>query len=251
MNAVSFRVYSVLSFESSKYCEHGVRMRNQTRMSLGLRGEAAFTLVEVMIATMVFAVMVFAMMSSVVFSSRTTRLNTNALAAKNVAQGYFERMTIDVFANVNPPADGFYAPPNGGYADVDYDDNPPVWLDEGLGIRCRVEFDFKGYGRVTSGSSVSIRDDRAVWESNEWVGDAVYLIDGAGTGQYAEIRSNTSNTLNFSESFRFPPNSSTRYMINNGKTVEVTTTWQYMGRDYSQTIESLIINYLNDEDLGF
>jgi hypothetical protein len=39
-------------------------------------------------------------------------------------------------------------------------------------------------------------------------------------------------------------------MINNGKTIEITTTWQYRGKEYSQTIESLVVNY-RGEELGF
>ncbi|MDX1649992.1 MAG: carboxymuconolactone decarboxylase family protein, partial [Myxococcota bacterium] len=35
--------------------------------------------------------------SSIIFSSRGARLNTNAIAAKNIAQGFFEQMAADEF----------------------------------------------------------------------------------------------------------------------------------------------------------
>ena len=74
-----------------------------------------FSLIEVMIAIAILAIMIFSMISSMVFSARATRFNTNSIAAKNVAQGYFERMAIDTFANVG----------SAQYPDVDYDSNPP------------------------------------------------------------------------------------------------------------------------------
>ena len=79
----------------------------------------------------------------------------------------------------------------------------------------------------------------------------IYLISGAGAGQFAGITGNTESTLNLSETFRFAPDPTTRYMINNGKTVEITTTWEFRGKSYSESIESLIINHRNDADLGF
>jgi hypothetical protein len=42
-----------------------------------------------------------------------------------------------------------------------------------------------------------------------------------------------------------------KYLINNGKTVQITTTWEYMGQEYSQTIRSLIVNRKNTKELGF
>lgn len=210
-----------------------------------------FSLVEVLISTVVFSVMVTSMVSAMTFSARSTRLNTNAITAKNVAQSYFEMMAIDTFANINPPADGTFSPSNGGYADIDFDSVPPVWLDEALGINCRVEFDFKGYGQLTGGSSSDLTHAGADWEPDEWAGDTVYLIDGAGSGQFARISGNTVDRLSLASPLSFAPGASTKYMINNGKTVEITTTWQFQGKEYSQTIESLIINYRNEDDLGF
>lgn len=213
--------------------------------------QAGFTLIEILIATFIFALLTISMIGSIVFSSRATRLNTNAIAAKNVAQGFFERMAIDTFANVNPPPGGIYDPPQGGYADIGFAAEPPVYLDEALGIRCQVDFDFKGYGRVESATLTDVQCTQVSWEYNEWAGDTLYLVSGPGAGQYSLIASSTSNELHLAEPLLFPADSSTRYMINNGKTVEITTTWMFQDRSYSQTIESLVVNYRNDPNLGF
>lgn len=202
--------------------------------------ERGLSLLEAMIAGAILAFVSVTTISGMIYSSRASRLNTNSIAAKNIAQGFFERMAIDRFNNVGPNA----------YPNIAYNDPNPVYLDESMGIRCRVDFAFKGFGLAESGSATSLRDDDANWETDEWAGDTVYLVDGYGAGQFALIRSNTSNQLNFDSSILFPPDSTTKYMVNNGKTVEITTTWQYMGKTYTSTIESLVINSRN-EPLGF
>ena len=213
--------------------------------------ETAFSLVEVLISVVVFSIMSFAMLSALIFSSRATRFNSNAIAAKNVAQGFFEIMAVDQFANVSPPPDKSHNPPNGGYADVNFDSDPPVWLDEALDIRCQVAFAFKGFGVAEGGSASVLTDDDADWETNEWAGDTLYLVGGRGTGQYAMISANSSNQLLLAGGLAFAPDTSTKYMINGGKTIEITTTWEFMAKSYSQTIESLIVNYRNEQELGF
>ena len=209
-----------------------------------LRAVRGFSLMEVMIAAVIFALASMSIITSLIQSSQSTRLNTNAVAAKNVAQGFFERMAIDDFADVGPP-------PGGNYVNKDYGDPDPVWLDRALGIKCKVEFVFKGYGTLESASATTLTDDEAVWASNEWAGDTVYLVDGHGVGQYAQIDANSATSLNLASALVMVPDSSTKYMVNNGKTIEITTTWRYMAREYRKTIESLIINHRNADDMGF
>ncbi|NQU45255.1 hypothetical protein HQ520_18385, partial [bacterium] len=132
--------------------------------------------------------------------------------------------------------------------------DPPVWLDQALDIRCKVEFVFKGFGTLTQGDANSLTDSSATWsteDSGEWAGDVVYLVSGPGAGQFAEIASNSATALQLSTALVYPPAAGTKYMVNHGKTVEITTTWEYMGKEYFQTIESLVINYRNSSDWGF
>jgi hypothetical protein len=175
------------------------------------------------------------------YSYRITRINTNAIAAKNIAQGFFEKMAIDTFANVDPAH----------YPNIAYDNDPPVWLDEAMNMSCKVEFAFKGFGTAEGGSLTSLIDNDTNWETNEWAGDALYFVGGTGLGHFAPIISNSVNTLHLGETLDVSPDTTAKYMINNGKTVEITTTWEYYGNSYSQTIESLIVNYRGDSDLGF
>jgi type II secretory pathway pseudopilin PulG len=233
-------------------------IRSQGRQPRGV------TLLEIVISMMLLTLLAITVISSVIFTSRGARLNTNAIAAKNIAQGYFERMAGDEFSNVGPPADGAVFWPNlpdpndangriagTGYPDIAIDDPDPVWIDQAMQIPCAVSFDFKGFGIATGGGATSLTDNDAAWETNEWAGDTLYLVDGAGAGQFAQIASNTATVLTLASAFTVDPDATTKYMINNGKTIEITTTWFYQGEPFTQTIESLIINYQNSAFLGF
>lgn len=201
-----------------------------------------FTLTEILIALAIIAYAIGGVIAGVVFSMRLTRLNTNAVIAKNITQSYFERMHSDIFANVNAV----------NYPNIEYNSMPPVWLDEALNIRCKVEFVFKGYGRAEAGTGSSLTDNDANWAVNEWAGARLYLVERNGVGQYRKIASNSPTMLVLEGAALQPrPTSGTAYMINNGKTVEIKTTWMYMGKEYTQSIRSLIVNHRNDGNLGF
>ncbi len=211
----------------------------------------AFTLIEVIIASVIFAFVAFGVIGSLIFSSRTTHINSNAVLAKNIAQSYFERINIDVFENVGPQrtlTDGTIV----GYNSIPFSDPNPVWLDQAKQINCAIDIEFTGFGRATSAGSSSITDSTASWASNEWSGKNVYLVDGLGAGKFRTIQSNTSTVLTLSgDPLQPSPGLNTAYMIGNGKTVRITTTWQYLGKMYSQRMESLVINFRRDPSLGF
>jgi hypothetical protein len=200
-----------------------------------------------MLAVTLLAMGTITVLTTMVYSSSTARLNSNAIAAKNIAQGYFERMAIDEFADISAASYPDIPIP----ADLDLEDANAIWLDRALLIPCQVTFEFKGFGVIEAGSLSGLTDDDADWTANEWAGDAVFIIDGKGAGQFVRIASNTATALTFEENLAFAPGVGARYMVNNGKTAEITTTWTYRGKQYQQTIESLVPNYRNDDALGF
>jgi prepilin-type N-terminal cleavage/methylation domain-containing protein len=205
------------------------------------RERRGFSLVEVLVAMALLLLVSGSVISAFVFASRLSRLSSNAIAAKNIAQGYFEKMAIDEFKNVGPT----------NYPNIEYDSVPPLWLDRAADIRCKVEFKFSGFGTIENGSANNITDAKALWENDEWVGDTLCIVSGPGMGQTATITGNTPNTIHHT-AFDIAPKKGAKYLINYGKTVQVTTTWQYMGKEYSQTIRSLIVNRKdNTFDMGF
>ena len=207
----------------------------------GRSSRSGFTLVEVMFAMAILAFLALGILSALTFASHMTRLNTNAIAAKNIAQGYFEKMAIDEFRDIGPTH----------YPDIDDDSNPPQYLDHAMDIRCRVQFAFKGFGTITNASTSNLTDSAVNWQSNEWAGDTVFIVSGQGASQFEQIASNSASTLSLADTLAVAPYPGAKFMINNGKTVEITTTWEYRGRQYSATVESLIVNYRNSAQLGF
>ena len=182
------------------------------------------TLVESIIAIAILAIMSTAIISSMIASSKFARLNTNAIMAKNIAQGYFEKMNGVKFAAVSATAtkeDGSLWFANKSR------DTSDVFLDQGNQIRCGIAFRFAGFGTTGSGTgAAAIGRDTTIettpWVVDEWKGSKVYLVSGKGAGQYKTIVSNTDSVLTLGDSFSTVPDSTTKYMIDNGKTVRIT-----------------------------
>jgi type II secretory pathway pseudopilin PulG len=212
------------------------------------KSKRGITLFEVLIASSILAMVSVTVLSTMTFSNKSTRLNTNAVMAKNIAQGYFEKMNSDFFAEVHPG--------NPDYTDITKNSADPVYLDEYLDMKCAIDFDFRGFGIAEGATVNSLTDSSKIpgmgdWETDEWKGHNLYLVDGDGLGQHAEITGNTADTLSYiGNAFAKQPAAGTKYMIDNGKTVRITTNWEYMGKSYDETIGSLIINYRNEADQG-
>ena len=209
----------------------------------------AVSLIEVLVASGILAFSTTGIIAGLVFNYRITRINTNAMMAKNIAQGYFEQMNADTFANIHPS----------NYPDkLESDETDPVWLDRDLGIQCEVDFNLNGFGRLDNMTGDSLTDSTKItgmddWETNEWVGSYVYIVEGPGRGQFRKIISNTDDTLKLGGEPLSPlPEDQDAYLINFGKTVEITTRWHYVRSEpYVQSVESLIVNHRMEQDLGF
>lgn len=191
------------------------------------------SLVEVVVSAALLAAIAMSILAALSYAAQVTRLNGYAISAKNIAQGFFERMQIDDFDNVCAEK----------YPNIEYDSDPPVWLDQGLGIKCQVHFRFTGFGALTDASAQNLTEANVGWEQDEWNGNTVFLTSGQGAGQYGVIDFSTPNTLHLAEPLDVAPKKGTTYMINNGKTVQITVSYSFRGKTHSQTVSSLIINY--------
>jgi len=197
------------------------------------RSTGGFSLLEIMITLPILAICSLALVSVTVFASRLSRIVCNQVAAKNIAQSYFERMAIDDFSHVT----------SANYPSVTLTSSPPLYLDHVRKSKCTVDILITGYGTANSGSANSLVDNTANWTPNEWVGNMLLLTHGTGRGQRARIIGNTVNTLTVDTALNPPPASDTQYAINGGKTVRITTRWSYLGKEYRARIESLVIDW--------
>ena len=197
-----------------------------------LRG-GGFSLLEIATALPILAFVSLAVVSAIVFASRASRIVANQIAAKNIAQSFFERMAIDEFTSVTLA----------NYPSITLNSSPPLYLDFVRGSKCAVDIVITGYGYADSGTATTLVDNDAAWQPNEWVGNTVFLVHGQGRGQRRRIINNTAHTLVLDSDLSPPPASNTYYLINGGKTVRITTRWRYLGKDYRARIESLVIDW--------
>ena len=197
------------------------------------KSRSGFSLLEITIALPILAIASMALVSVTVFASRLSRIVSNQIAAKNIAQSYFERMAIDDFADVTPA----------NYPSVTLTSSPSLYLDYLRGSKCAVDIVITGYGTATAATANTLTDASAHWTANEWVGNILFLLHGTGRGQRATITANSANTLTVDTAMNPLPSTDTQYAINGGKTVRITTRWSYLGKDYRAKIESLVVDW--------
>jgi len=211
-------------------------MAKMTRSGGGGSRRAAnrgFSLMEIVIVMPMLAIISLALISVVTFASRLSRIVSNQIVAKNIAQSYFERMAIDNFADVTPA----------NYPSATLVSSPPLYLDSVRRSRCSVDIRITGYGTATGGSANTLVHAGADWAPNEWAGDTLLVIGGTGRGQRAQIVSNTADTVALAATLSPTPTSGTCYAINGGKTVQIQTHWRYLNKSYDAKIESLVIDW--------
>jgi len=192
-----------------------------------------FSLIEVIIAIPILAIAMLVIVYSLLNASLVSKVVSNKIAAKNVAQGILEKMTLHGYDNVTPA----------NYPDIEYDSPNPMYLDEVNKTKCRVIIRITGYGTASAGSSSTLEDSSTDWRINEWAGDTLFIIGGRGWGQIATISSNTEDTLTLDSPLIYAVDGTSQYLINGGKTIEITTEWKYKSKIYQETVRSAIIHW--------
>lgn len=201
------------------------------------RNNYGYTFVEILVAITLFAIVTVAFLPWFQQSGKMGKLMAQEVTAKNIAQGLLEKMLADRYENVttaNYPESG-----------VTY------YIDQIIGIVANVTITIEGDGMVSSAAAQTLTDDTASWETNEWTGSNVFIIDGTGRGQRAFIKSNTNQTLeitlDMSGMTDIPwdiiPDTTSHYLINGGKTVTITVDWQYQGQSYAKRLIGLVPFY--------
>lgn len=199
--------------------------------------ENGYTFVEIFIAIVLFSIVTLAFLPWFQQSGKLGKVVAQEITAKNIAQGLLEKMLSDNYENVTTTN---YPEPGETY-----------YIDQVLGIPANISITIKGDGMVSYATDSTLTDETASWEENEWAGSTVLIIEGTGRGQRALITSNTTNTLsittNLSGSGATPwnttPDNTSHYLINGGKTVKITVSWEYQGKNYSRQIIGLVPYY--------
>lgn len=196
------------------------------------------TLVEIMIALIIAAVASIAFMTSIVVMLHQTAENRRHALGVQMAE-YYQSLAL---------AASYHRIGTASVEDTDFEflfthtaDNPLEVLSDSShpdrSLAYRVWFEVTGFGEVSSASSSSLTAALPAgqqWNVNEWQNNYLTITQGRGRGQIMRIVSNTANTLsltadltgaNTSQGFRIVPDDTSRFVINNGKTVRIAISW--------------------------
>lgn len=193
----------------------------------------AVTLVELLAAIGIIAFMTMAFAGALSYNVQSIEANRRVAEALQVAQFYEGRLFGSAYQALGSPeidSDSWEAQ----FADTQQ------YVVEEAGQQPRtytVTFRHTGWGGVASATETTLTADfpenQEEWLTNEWAGQYVVITRGRGAGQIMRILSNTADTLSVtrdltgavSEEWTVIPDGTSRYNINNSKTVEMTVTW--------------------------
>lgn len=193
----------------------------------------AVTLVELLAAIGIIAFMTLAFAGALSYNVQSIDANRRVVEGLQVAQ-YFEGLLhgSSYQALGDPTLD------QNAWEAQFATDQTHVIQEQGQQPRTyRIAFRHTGWGAVGSATETTLvadfADNQQDWEANEWAGQYVVITRGRGAGQIMRILSNTGDTLSVtrdltgaqSEGWTVVPNDTSRYAINNSKTVHVTVTW--------------------------
>ncbi|MCC5877058.1 MAG: type II secretion system protein [Candidatus Sumerlaeia bacterium] len=204
------------------------------------------TLVELLISAGLIALISLSFMLGVAYNVRAIESNRRVMEALQVAQYYEGLLFGSNFTQLGQPnldeeAWEHRFSVNQTYTVDDGRTNPHHY---------NISFRHTGWGDIAAAGSnsltASIPQNQDEWITNEWVGQYVVITRGRGEGQIMRILSNTNNTLNVTQDvsgnssipWAITPDNTSRFFINNGKTVHMTVTWEGMrpGMAFHRTV---------------
>lgn len=195
------------------------------------------SLVSTMIGVTLVTLLLVTNAATLIYAARSARVMSYRMATRNVIQGILERM---------------YAYPYDQVTQANYDtwvanDSSVRVIDGVNNLMCNLTIEIEDEHQVSSGSTSSVTVTGAGWDINRWQGDTVFITAGPGRGQRALILSNTADTLTtqligFGQpQWVVQPTAASRILINGGKTVRVTASFDLQGQTYNEAVEGLVV----------
>jgi hypothetical protein len=93
--------------------------------------------------------------------------------------------------------------------------NTLTWSSSGTAPNSTSRYIIEGFdaGTASSATSTTLVDSSKSWSTNRWANHRVVITGGTGIGQSRIIKSNTSDTLSISQSFKINPDNTSTYKI--------------------------------------
>lgn len=209
-------------------------------------GKRGVTLVELLVSTGLLALLAMSFMLGVAYNARALDGNRRVMEALQVAQYYEGLIHGSDFSRFGRPD------LDENEWEAQFSEDQTHTIDDGVSrpFTYTVSFRHVGWGDVSNAGSTTLRrnfaDGEEQWITDEWAGQYVVITRGRGEGQIMRVLSNTSNTLNVTQDisgatsipWTIVPDNTSRFFINNGKTVHMTVTWEGMrpGMEIRRTI---------------
>lgn len=215
-----------------------IHLRRYPRATAAPSKRRGVTLVEVVIAMAVAAFVMLSFMTAIVFMLRQNAENRQHYEALQILE--FHQGLI---AAANPARLGAT-----NLEEIDFEDQFNHRRAAPLAVRAHpdedhpgdeyfISFEFTGWGAVSDAEENTLEadlpDNHLDWPTNRWAGSYVTITQGRGAGQVMLIRSNTANTLTVTGDLTGAtdvpwdrePDSTSRFAINNARTVDIEITW--------------------------
>lgn len=172
---------------------------------------------------------------SVYYSFQTAWMNRNHLYAIQIVSYYEGKILASDFDKLGNPA-----VVSGDY-EYDFKDTVDVKPDSAAETSVpvyTVDFIHMGWGGVASATNTTLvanfASNQDEWEPDVWKGHFVCIAKGTGVGQIMRITGNTEDTLTVtremdgskSTEWATVPDSTSEYLIDNGKHVRIRVSWR-------------------------
>lgn len=206
-----------------------------------------FSLLEVLVASVVLVVITLSFILSLVYAGRASALSALETSAAHLLQGRLEAIRADEFDSITPAR----------YQDVLTSSPNPIFLDAEERVPVTITYDILSTFSVSSATNTSItvtgipvnRMRNGEFVADEFKGNVLTIVSGTGMTLSAWIKSNTATdfqvtgdlTGQTSQDLELCPDSSSVVQLNHGKVVRVRLSWFMGNREYTREISTLVL----------
>lgn len=205
-----------------------------------------FTLIEAIIALSILLLVSLSFFASLLASSRSAQVGRANIYAIQLMDRILEELRAADFDNLGNTVTGA--------AENRFNSNQTFNLQiaNAVNLPYTVSCKFLGFGTVASATATSLTPNfpanYPAWTTDQWKGRAVVVTDGVAKCCMAYVNSNTANTLTISRNLDgsggggwwTTPVAGDTYLIDNGKSVQVTITWTVARKAFTMTRTTLI-----------
>jgi len=208
------------------------------------------TIIEVTIALSLLLIVTLSSFSAMTLSARGGRYSQGELYATELINRTIEDLRSSAISGGFARLGTNQAPESKFLAAQNYTMNPSAVNNYNLNFS--VTCNFMGAGTIAAAAATTLTANFPAnfpaWTANQWTGHLAMITSGNGRGQIAYIVSNTATTLTICQNldgtggggWYVTPAAGDSYLIDNGITVQIVSSWTQRATQRSLTRTALI-----------